>query len=188
MEESIQQADSTPQTNDASKGTPRHEVPESASKHNVDNQDRSQEEAITSTSASTSESTVKSTSHHKVSPSPANQSSRSGPLHSASLQLEESLKEKVGFSLHSHRPSPTKPVIHDLEQVIPRVTSSEDSNKVSPSKNLSAPAALSGSVQNVLFTTRETRKKKTSSNWCKEQTSDGGSKSGSVHLLHIACN
>lgn len=176
MEESTQQAGSTPQTSDANKGPPLYEVAESATKHNLDNLDRSQQDSITTTSASSSESTVKSSSHRKVSPSPSNQPSRSEPLQPASLP-EESLKEKVG----SHGHSPTKPVIHDLEKVIPAVTPGEDSNKVSPSENLSAPAAISGGVQNVLFTTRDRGMKKSS----KQQTSGGRSKSGSVYYFMI---
>lgn len=173
VEESTQLAGSTPQTSDASKGPPLYEVAESATKHNLDNLDRSQQDSITTTSASSSESTVKSSSHHKVSPSPSNQPSRSEPLQPASLP-EESLKEKVG----SHGHSPTKPVIHDLEKVIPAVTPGEDSNKVPLSENLSA---ISGGVQNVLFTTRDRGMKKSS----KQQTSGGRSKSGSVYYFMI---
>ena len=165
VEEATQLADSTPQNSGASKGPPQPEVAESTPKHNVDNQDSSQQDPITTTSASTSESTVKGSGHHKVSPS--NQPSRSD----ASLQLEELLKEKVGFPLRSQgHSSSAKP---------------EDSNKLSPSENLSATVSHSGSggsVQNVLFATRERRMKKSSSNWSEKQASGGRSKSGSAHV------
>ena len=125
------------------------EVAESAPKHNHGNQERSQQEAITSSSSTLS---VKRKTHE----SPHSQSDN--------LELEVTLKEKAGFttlghrgSLPHHSPPPPSGRLDATKRTPATVATSEDSNKLTPSDALPPLSHLGdrGGLQSTLSVVRE---------------------------------
>ena len=102
---------------------------ESAPKQNIGNQETPQQQ--------TALSSVKDSSQPKSEP-PSNQSSRSGQVRRQLVQLEESLKEKAGFSLEHHSSqSSSEHSDTALKEELPVTIRSNDSTKSAPSEELS---------------------------------------------------
>lgn len=171
----------SPLPSDASKSPPHLHVAELAPKQNRGNQERTQQEQFTSTS-----STVKDFRVGKPSPN-NNQSPQSGQPQRANLRMEETLKEKAGFSPHHdrgpsqmHPPSSCNDPVHPaiVRGVTPAAAIGEesedhaDSNKSLPTAK--PPGSVSpsriGSIQSALYETRERRMQKPVSNWSEQQT------------------
>lgn len=168
-----------PHISSSSTGQSQHEVAESTPKLNSGNQDRSQQETNSSTSDSIS--TVKDPGRRKIPPD--NQSSESGQLHRTNIRLEESLKEKAGFPLHSHKhhlPSSQRNNLA-LEGKAP-TRSIKSSMKSTPSEQPSESATLHDS-ESLLYSTRERRMLKSGSDWSEQQSVADTSKSGKQ--LHV---
>ena len=127
------------------------EVAESAPKHNHSNQERNQQEAITASSSHGNTSLVKSLSDRKPHHSPQ--------LRRDNLQLEETLKEKAGFTAHHqprsihHSPPPPPRSRADASGTAERTQMTagtrEDSNKMTHSNLPSSLRPLGGAVGGV---------------------------------------
>ena len=179
----------SPLPSDASKSPPYLHVAELAPKQNRGNQERTQQEQFTSTS-----STVKGFSVGKPSPN-NNQSAQSGQPQQANLQMEETLKEKAGFSPHHdhgpsqmHLPSSCNDPVHPaiMGGVTPAAAIGEehedhaDSNKSLPIAK--PPGSVSpGKSGSALDEMRERRIQKFASNWSEQQTVADTTKSGNTH-------